>query len=210
MLNLLNPIKIIVLLTFLAGVFFLEKSKRDNKLLFAIVCVCFINEVGSLILKYNKLSINSLFTIDVVLHHSLWIILIGRHLSGGKMKAILLGYLIVSALNFFFVEGMDNFNYYSFVSGALVYTILFTYISYKKLREENLGFFTSNHMILLFSPVMFFLGLSFMFCFKSHQLTSTLLFGDVKLYTFINYSVNIIYYTLINIYILKERKQTHV
>lgn len=210
MLQFINPIKIIVLLTFLAGLFLLKKDKKDNSILFFIITICFLNELISSLLKYNNLSINSLFTCSVILHNSLWLILITTYLKNKQREFILFGYMILAVLNILFFEGLDKFNYYTFVLGALLYTSIFIFISFRELQEEQLSFFVSNNLKLLFAPVMFFLGLSFMFCFRSHQLTSTLIFGDVKLYTFINYTVNIVYYTLINIYILKERKCVNV
>jgi hypothetical protein len=64
--------------------------------------------------------------------------------------------------------------------------------------------------LLLFCPVMFFLGLNFILAFKSTSISSTKIFWDVTLYQLINYPVNIIYYTLINVYMFTEKRNKNV
>lgn len=214
MLYLLNPVKIIVLLTFLAGLFFLDKNKKENKILFAIISICFINEICASILKYNGLNIDRLVTFSVIVHNSLWLALIVKYLSSSIDKTVLYGYILLSLLNFLLFEGPDEFNYYTFVIGALLYTGIFIVVSIQHLMKERLSFFSSNEIILLTAPIMFFLGMSFMLSFRSHDLTSWLIFKfitkeGIKLYTVVNFSVNVIYYILINIYLLKERKTGH-
>jgi len=103
------------------------------------------------------------------------------------------------------VEIADLNNYYTFIFGALLYVILFIYESYNQLREENLMYFLSNNYLLLFAPVYFFFGMGLMLGFKPLQVTRMILFGQVTLYVFIVNIVCIAYYTLINIYIYREK-----
>lgn len=206
----LNPIKIIVLLTFLIGLLFLNYKNTTHRKVLGILLICFVNEIVALVLKAQNLSIDSLYNINIILHNTLWLMIIGNHLKRQTRQIILSSHLLFGFINLLFFEGWDNFNYYTFVFGALLYTILFIYLCFRALQKEDLNFFQSNEFILLFAPVLFFLGLSFMFSFKSRQLTSTFIFEGIKLYTCINYFVNGIYYLFLNVYIIKEKKAAHV
>lgn len=208
MLYLINPIKIIVLLTFLVGLFFLKLKNPTHQKVLGILFICFVNEFVALILKAQGLPIDNLFNINIIIHNSLWLLIIGCFLNNTKILCI--AYIFFGFVNLLFFEGFSKFNYYTFVFGALLYTSIFIYLSFKQLKRENLSFFLSNDYILLFAPVLFFLGLSLMFSFKSKLLTSTYIFDGIKLYTFINYFVNIIYYFFISLYIYKEKKKGYV
>lgn len=210
MLYLLNPIKIIVVLTFLVGLLFLNYKNTTQRKVLGILLICFVNEIVALVLKAQNLSIDSLYNINIILHNTLWLMILGNYLKKQTLLVILNIHLLFGIINVFFFEGWNKFNYYTFVFGALLYTILFIYLCFLALQKEDLNFFQSNDFILLFAPVLFFLGLSFMFSFKSRQLTSTPIFEGIKLYTFINYFVNGIYYLFLNVYIIKEKKMTHV
>ncbi len=210
MIQFLNPIKIIVLLTFLVGLLFLNYKNSTHFKLLCILFICFINEYVALILKYKDLSIDNLFNVNILIHNSLWIFIIGSFFSKKYSNSVLVVHLIFCVINMFFFEGYSKFDYYSFVFGALLYTVLFIYLSFIKLKNDDLFFFQSNIYILMFAPVLFFLGLSFMFSFKSKELTSTEVFFGIKLYKFINYFVNIFYYFFINLYIFKEKKKAYV
>lgn len=208
MLQFLNPIKIIVLLTFLVGLLFLKYRNPMHQKVLGILFICFVNEFVALMLKTQGMSIDNLFNINIIIHNTLWLMIIGAFLY--ETKAVIVIHIIFGLVNLLFLEGYSKFNYYTFVFGALLYTTIFIYLSFKQLKKENLSFFLSNNYILLFAPVLFFLGLSFMFSFKSRELTSTYIFNEMKLYTFINYFVNIIYYFFINLYIFKEKKAAYV
>lgn len=208
MLQFLNPIKIIVLLTFLVGLLFLKYRNPMHQKVLGILFICFVNEFVALMLKAQGMPIDNLFNINIIIHNTLWLMIIGAFLY--ETKAVIVIHIIFGLANLFFLEGFSKFNYYTFVFGALLYTTIFIYLSFKQLKKENLSFFLSNNYILLFAPVLFFLGLSFMFSFKSRELTSTYIFNEMKLYTFINYFVNIIYYFFINLYIFKEKKAAYV
>lgn len=208
MLYLINPIKIIVLLTFLVGLFFLKLKNPTHQKVLGILSICFINEFVALILKAQGLPIDNLFNINIIIHNTLWLMIIGSFLN--ETKIIIVAHIVFGLVNLLFFEGLSKFNYFTFVFGALLYTTIFIYLSFKHLKKENLSFFLSNQYIILFAPVLFFLGLSCMFSFKSKELTSTYIFDGIKLYTFINYFVNFIYYFFINFYIYKEKKKGYV
>ena len=119
-------------------------------------------------------------------------------------------YIIFSIINWLAIEGSSGFNYYTFVVGAFLYLIFFIIESFYRLSKEDFAFFLANDFILLLAPILLFLGLSFMFGFKSKLVTSTMLFPNIKLYDAIVYFVNVVYYVLLNMYIYKERKRTYL
>lgn len=90
-----------------------------------------------------------------------------------------------------------------------MYICLFLYYSYQQLNQENLSYFTKNEYLLLFVPVIFFFGFSFMFGFRNSEVRDAIIYSDIDLYTFIGYFVNLIYYSLANLYIYRERKLQH-
>lgn len=207
----LTPLKIIVLLTLLSGLLFLDRKKQIHRHLLTILWVCFLTEAINSILIVNKKTIGLFVSISIIIHHGLWIWMLAKNAAQKNAAFLLLGcFLLFGLINISFFEGTKEFNDYTFVFGAFIYIIIFIYESFCKLRLENFDFFTSNTFILLTAPVLFFFGYSFMFAFNSKNVTSYLLFGQLKLYTFISYFVNIVYYSLINLYIYREKKLKHV
>ena len=81
--------------------------------------------------------------------------------------------------------------------------------SFYQLKQENFPFFFSNQFLLLMAPVLFFIGLTFMLGFKNHEILMAVFFGKLQLYKTINIVVNIVYYTLLNIYIYREKKKVY-
>jgi hypothetical protein len=114
-----------------------------------------------------------------------------------------------SVLLIFYWEGTKSLNNYSFVLGTFIYVISFILFSFKFLKQEKFSWLLSNNYLLLISPILFFLGHSFMFAFDSQSLYYTKLFKNINLYPIVSYFVSIIYYSLINLYIYKENK-SHV
>ena len=176
-----------------------------------IAAISFLN-VANIFLSHFLLiikipiALNS--SIYVILHHTLWLVLLFANVRLPKpYKNIIITVFLTSAiLNLLFFEGFHKFNYYTFIAGALIYLVAFILESFYQLQKEKLDFFQSNTYLILCAPVLFFIGFSFMFGFKSRSVTSAVVFGSVKLYAFISCFANIAYYTIINIYIYKERK----
>jgi hypothetical protein len=207
----LKPLKIVVLLTFLFAVTILQWQNTTHRYVLKILAVCILTELINSALIVNAKSIVLCYTLSIVIHHSLWLSLLSRFVTFPKTAYLFfLGFTGFAIVNLFFIEGTDKFNYFTFVAGAFLYIGLFIYESFSQLKKENFPFFLSNDYVVLLAPVFFFFGLSFMFGFKSKEITSFLIFGDVKLYTFIAYFVNIVYYTLLNIYIYREKRLQHV
>ncbi len=177
-----------------------------HRYLLYILFVVFFTELINSILVYNNRPIRIPFNISIIFHDICWMLAFREIINRKKMSNVIL-YLFVlfSVVNFIIIEITDEYNYYTFVFGALLYVSLFIYESYRQLKEENLMYFLSNNYLLLFAPVYFFFGMGLMLGFKSLGVTKKVLFGSVTLYVFIVNIVCIAYYTLINIYIYREK-----
>lgn len=62
----------------------------------------------------------------------------------------------------------------------------------------------------MLSPVLFFIGFSLLFGFNNKNIHKIMILNRFKLYDFISYFVNITYYSLLNVYIYREKKLKHV
>lgn len=207
MLNCINPIKIIVLFSFVFALMWLDFRNKNHRYLLLILAVCLVTEIVNSVLSLWRLSNGLATSISILFHDSFWILLLSRNLSYRlTAKAGLALFLIFAIGQLIFMEGLFTFRYYSYIIGAFIYIVLFLYENFHQLRKENLSFFFSNTYLLLFAPVLFFIDLSLMFGFESPALTSAKIFGNIKLYDFVIYFVNLVYYSLINIYIYREKK----
>lgn len=206
-LSFIKPIKIIVALTLILSLYKLDIKNKTHRLLIIILTLCFITEmINSILIIYGKPIVLSM-TIGIIFHHLFWLILLNKNVTFKRLYAFLiLSFILFSFINLFRWEGLEKFNYYTFIAGAFIYIMTFVYESFYQLRRENFLFFLSNNYLLLSAPVIFLFGLSFMFGFKSREVTSNIVFWNIKLYDLIIYFVNIIYYSLINIYIYREKK----
>lgn len=207
LLKYINPIKIIVLLTLIFGFICLTKKNRIHKWALGILTVSFLTEYSIFFFLYYSNSISLMYSISFILHHALWLVLLSHFLEyKERMRIWIVIFVIFGILNLLFFEGMKNLNYYTFIFGAFMYLFFFISESFFQLKKDNFSFFTSNNYILLFSPVFFFLGYSFMFAFQDYNVISAKIFGTIELYDFIGYLVNSTYYLFLNYYIYKERK----
>lgn len=205
-LDIINPIKACVVITLLFALWNLRWKIKMHRYLLYILFVVFITELINSILVYNSRPIRIPFNISIIFHDIFWMLAFKENINRKKISNIMLSFFVLfSVVNFIVIEITDEYNYYTFVFGALIYVSLFIYESYRQLREENLMYFLSNDYLLLFAPVYFFFGMGLMLGFKSLGVTKKNLFGDVTLYVFIVNIVCIAYYTLINIYIYREK-----
>jgi hypothetical protein len=184
-------------------------NKNENKYLFSIVLLSIACEIVTAVFKNQPRINHGNINIYFILNSILWFLIL-YELGHNKKRVIwtIVGYLIFSVVNLEFIEKGLNFNL--LIVGSLLYLILFVIESFVQLNDENLSFFQSNKYLLLFCPVMFFLGLNFILAFKSTSISSTKIFWDITLYQLINYPVNIIYYTLINLYMFTEKRNANV
>lgn len=207
----IKPTQLYVVLTFIIAVLFLDRKKANHKYLFFILLTCCLTEILASIFVLLKKEISILYSVSIIIHDCLWLYLLFNNATIHKniLRLILIYFIGFSLLNFIFFEGVKTFNNYTFILGAFTYIVMFLYISFSQLKRENLGFFISNDYLLYFSPILFFFGLSFAFAFKDKLLLYRTIIWDIELYYFIGYFVNIIYYTLINIYIYREKRLKH-
>jgi hypothetical protein len=202
----LNFIQIIVLVTLLHALS-LKFIKTNHLFLIGVVGILFLTELLSLILLYNNYSLSTLYSLSFILHNGLWlIILIKKNLKLNFQISLMIAYFFICFSYVFYLKGKEDLNFNIFIFGSIIYLFIYLFKNTQNLRKENLIFFQSNYFLLISSPVIFLIGLSMLFSFKSNSLNSIKIFGDLNLYNFFIFFVNIIYYSLINLYIYKERK----
>ena len=206
MLNMSNLIFFVVIITFIHFIYLdVRKINSDTRDLFWILFICTFTELVTKILTYYNISLWYLYNFSFIVHNSLWLKILLRD-DYSYQKKIIGCYIFFSSIIYGFIDTTNFFNKIIMIVGALIYLVLFIVISYKNLKDENIDFFKSNHFILISSPIIFFFGLSILFGFNSMKLIKTIVFGNVTLYRFIIIFVNIIYYSLLNIYIIKEKR----
>ncbi|MFL9843465.1 hypothetical protein [Flavobacterium rhizosphaerae] len=200
-----NPVKLYILFTCVLF-FILLKWKNKKHIGLLLLINLFTVIINSLLLQL-KLPIKISSNINIIFTILLWLLILMKvsKLNKKAMSIILIAFFIFTILNVIIFDGYHNFIYNNFIIGSFIYIVLFIYFSFKNLQKEDLNFFYSNAYILLTVPLIFFFGFSFMFSFQDSKLTNVLLL-NVKLYNIISFFSNFIYYTLLNIYIYRERK----
>lgn len=202
-----EPLQWYILLTLIFALVFFQPKNGTYRIMFLILLISFITEMISVVLELRHLRLGLLFSISLIFHNGLWLWLLYQGVTKRLLFQLLfIGYLLFAFVNLFCWEGTTHFNINSFIIGAFLYVTVFIYESFLQLKAENLPYFLSNHYLLLFAPVLFFVGLSFVLGFKSKALIITNVYTNVHLYEFIASFINIIYYSLINIYIYREKK----
>lgn len=200
-----------VFLTTIIGFVFLDLKKLNNKLL---VLICFsssLNEIVTLILGYTKNLnyVGTLYSISFPMFCLFWMTILYKNQDKkSKTPFMMLLFLVWVIINFCWLQGPYNFNYYSAVIGSFTYIGLFVNESFIRLKNENITFILSNRFLLLLSPVLLFFGYGQMFGFVSRDVTQAVIFSDFTLYQIVTNFVNVSYYLMILAYILFEKKIT--
>lgn len=206
-LHYINFIRIMVLLTCLHAYIGKRLQGSSNHYLLALLTTCLATELMIIVLEIQKIHNAPYMTISLIIHNSLWLLILLDGFDKRQHIPLVLGiFLSFAVTNLLFIEGFTNFNYSTFVVGAFLYLLIFIYHSFNRLKSEELGFFTTNNYLLLCAPLLFFLGLSFMFGFGSRLIPSSPIFKNIILYDCIIYFVNIIYYGLINVYLFNTKR----
>lgn len=202
----LDLMKLYIILSFIIVTIFYNSKNKTHLLVFILISTSVINEILScILLSYNhSLALNA--NLYTVIHNCIWLLILKSIFKEKKIASILLIYIAYSAASLMYLSIL-KYNFYLFIVGAVLYCIIFIVLCYQKLFQEKFKFFKSNNFYLAFAPVMFFLGLSMIFSFQNSSLAKTKILFSVSLYTLIIYFANFIYYTLINIYIYKERSR---
>ncbi|RDI13404.1 hypothetical protein [Flavobacterium sp. AG291] len=205
----LELIPLYVLVTLFVALSKLKLKYVANKYLMIILLINGVTEISSAFLLYSGNSISLISTINIIITTCLWLLLMDMWIKSRIVIIItIIAFLLFSTINLFFIEGIWIFNKYTFIVGAFLYLIVFIVKSFNELKLEKFSVLLSNYYILVLSPIIYFFGFSFIFGFGDIPLAKVKVF-EVKLYTIIAFFVNIIYYTLINIYIYRERKFKH-
>ena len=192
-------------------VFQLNYKSKIHLVLFLIISVSLINEFYNVYLiteKKDQFWNNNAF---VLLNQILWYGLFSMVLN--KKRLFLLLFSIFSTFSIFMYlkyNVLTEFIFEIFIFGAVIYVSFFLIFSFLRLKNEEITFFTSNHFIIISAPLLFFIGTSLIFSFRNDNLAKFVILNNISFYTFITYFVNIIYYSLINIYIYKERRPKNV
>lgn len=201
----INPIKIFVALTLAHALACLDTKNTSNKLLMAIISICFLTELAyTMIYWIWHTQINTLTSISMLLHHTLWILLAMLIFGKKKYAGILL--LLFWLFTITSMVAKKGFSYYPFALGGFTYLLIFIVESFKNLKKENIALFVSEKYVLLCAPLLFFFGLGLMFSFDTKRVTSAKTIFGIELYDLIIYYVNAFYYALINIYIMRTKK----
>ena len=203
-----NYVRLYMVFTLIWCLLFYVK-KRENQYLISILLLGIACEIVTTLFRNQPTINHSNINIYFIFLNVLWL-MVFYELSHNKKRVLwmIILYLIICIINIEFIE--KGINYNLFIAGAFLYLILFIIESFFQLNDENLSFFQSNNYLLLFCPVMFFLGMSFILGFKSPSISKTPMLYYFTLYQLINYPVNIIYYTLINVYMYAEKRNNNV
>ena len=201
---------VFIFATFLHAIYGLQWMNKIHRYVLCILTVFVLNEAVTTLQVAFATNFKTHFTITTVIHCILWLLILKDSVHFPKIvNVVLIAFITFCFCDFLFIEGWVLFNCYSFVLGAFMYLILFLIESFYQLKQENFPFFFSNQFLLLMSPVLFFIGLTFMLAFKSHGIISVVIFGKVDLYRIIITVVNIVYYSLLNIYIYREKNKLY-
>lgn len=177
-------------------------SKIQNRRLGLVLFLSVVNTLLQDILSKNYIC-NNLYIFSFYL---VWMWILDAVVSNKYLRIFMVFYVLFFTAAFYISDPFSIFQYYIFVIGGLAYVSFFWYECYQKLISDQLTFFTKDNFILIASPVLFFLGMSILFGFKSHDLTTVIIIGNITLYQLIAYFVNFVLYSLILIYIYKVKK----
>lgn len=206
----LSIVHFLVVITFLFATFGLSWKNQTHLYLIMILSVFLVNEIISVFCDFFLSTMKINFTITTFIHHLLWLLILRKSVAFPNLvNAMIIAFATFCLCNFFFIEGWLIFNCYSFIFGAFIYLVFFLIESFNQLNKENFPFFFSNQFILLMAPVLFFIGLSFMFGFKSKEVNTIVFFEKFQLYKTIVIVVNVVYYSLLNIYIYREKNKLY-
>lgn len=198
---------IFVLLTYLHALLKLRTKKVINKYLLYILSLSVFVELINGYLKYKGITNDTFTSLTIIISSILWFLILYMIFNSKKLIIFtIVLFSIFAIINFFFMEGPLQFNYYTLIFGAFLYILFFLFESFNQLKNDNLYFFQSNKYILIASPIILFLGLTLLFFLKNYFLSTNSILENVKLFTYFNIFVNVSFYLSLNYYILKEKK----
>jgi len=203
-----HPLKIYILISL---IIFLIKFKKKDETELQIVVILFLAVIHESITSYFfyiQKPISYITSIYICINFILWIKLLIKVFHLKDMTILLIFYSSFVLINLLFFEGIESFNYNSFLLGTIIYVGLFAYQNYRLIKNENFELFKTKNYLYLTSPILLFIGLSLMLAFKNKSLNSIEIFKNVSLYMLICYFVNFICYSLIILIKINNNKKT--
>ncbi len=204
----INLINITVLLTLIYALLNLDYRIKVNLFLLFILFTGLLSEISYIILNGYNLKTTYAHMVNTFLFHSIWLFILKEYVTKKEILLYLTWlFVIFSLVNFVIIVVTGKYNFYSFVLGSIIYTVFFIKENYRQMKAEALQFFISDFYLLIFSPLLFMLGLSLILSFAKAEIVRAEMFWGITLYKlFVNLAC-LVYYSLINIYIYRQRKQ---
>ncbi|MEL1245873.1 hypothetical protein AAEO56_16485 [Flavobacterium sp. DGU11] len=197
----------LIFTTVLMMLFLFKRKKKVHILLLLIVTVCLGTEMLTNFFIINSIGFGALYSISAVIHNVLWFAVLFSIIERLRyLKILILAYVLLAIINFLFIEGRLQFNVYSFALGAVLYLIIFISENIIQLQRENFLFFEKNESLLLYTPLLLFIAMSIVLGFRDTQLSDKKIIYGLSLYDLIISFANILYYSIITIYIYREKK----
>jgi hypothetical protein len=127
-LDIINPIKACVVVTLLFAIWNLRWKIKMHRYLLYILFIVFFTELINSILVYNNRPIRIPFNISIIFHDIFWMLAFRESINRKIISNVILClFSLFSVVNFIIIEIADEYNYYTFVLGALLYVSLFIY-----------------------------------------------------------------------------------
>lgn len=202
----INLINVTVLLTFIYAFFNLNRKVKVNVYLLIILFCGLVSEITIIILNSYNIRITYSHLISTFFFHLLWLLVLSMYVTKKKLLLYLIYFFILfSIANFTVVYVSNKYNFNSFVLGSIIYTLFFIKENSRQMKAESLEFFISDIYLLIFSPLMFMLGLSLILSFAKAEILRAEMFWGLTLYQVFVNLVCLVYYTLINTYIYRQK-----
>jgi hypothetical protein len=202
----INLINVTVLLTFIYAFFNLNRKVKVNVYLLIILFCGLVSEIAIIILNSYSIRITYSHLISTFFFHLLWLLVLNMYVTKKKLLLYLICFFILfSIANFTVVYVSNKYNFNSFVLGSIIYTLFFIKENSRQMKAESLEFFISDIYLLIFSPLMFMLGLSLILSFAKAEILRAEMFWGLTLYQVFVNLVCLVYYTLINTYIYRQK-----
>lgn len=202
----INPIQVLVIITFITALFKINFNKTDQRIVFFILLTSFLTEIICVVLNLSNKNITNIYNISFIITNSLWIFLILRIFYFKNWIYILSFYLIFCFLNLLLFE-KNQLNYLTFILGSILYLIIFIVGIKKILQNEKSLHLKKNDLVIICAPIFIFIGLSLIFSLRSNSLINAVLLYDIYLYDFIVYIINILFFILVMSYLIKIDKK---
>ena len=202
----INPINVTVLLTIIHALLCLNRKKKINRYLLIVLFTGVVSEISFIIFESLNIKTTYVHMVSTFIFHTFWLFILKEHVTKKKLLLYLSYFFIFfSIVNFCFVIVSGKYNFYSFVLGSILYTLFFIKENYRQMKAESLQFFINDTYLLIFAPLMFMLGLSLILSYaKSEIVKAEVIFGITLYKLFVNLAC-LVYYSLINIYIYREK-----